>query len=173
MAKKTVTARVAEDVYTEWSDYLEESPKADSMSHLIRLAVNEYVEDDDGQVEGQAQSGLQARTETTDAAPSGEVLETLNRIERTVEDIQDGVAVLSRDKTEEQFNIVAVLTEIVPSEANHSGPPERWALPARELAARMGVEPDVVAEELEEMDAEGGYINSIDDDGETKYYKTE
>lgn len=169
MAKKTVTARVAEDVYTEWNDYLEES-EADSMSHLIRKAVNEYVDDD---AQAQAQTDVQARTETTDAAPSGEVLETLNRIERTVEDIQDGVAVLSRDKTEEQFNIVAVLTEIVPSQENHTGPPEKWALPARELAARMGVEPDVVAEELEEMDAEGGYINSVDDDGETKYYKVE
>jgi hypothetical protein len=82
--------RVSEDQKASWEEYADESVEVDSLSHLVRLAVAREVS---GAYDRDAGgTGTQIPTEQL-----GEIETAIKRVERTVGDIDDRVAVLERE----------------------------------------------------------------------------
>ncbi|PSQ56467.1 hypothetical protein BRD22_05420 [Halobacteriales archaeon SW_8_68_21] len=106
MAEKTTVAfRVDESVKQEWEDAAD-GPEYDSLSHLIRLSVQREITDTET-----AETGAQA-----DVEAGGEMLKSLNRLEKSVEEIQDEMGAVGREnQAEEMYELEQVLLEILPS----------------------------------------------------------
>ena len=103
--KTTVAFRINEGVKEEWEEAAN-GPEYDSLSHLIRLSVQrEIAETEAGETD--AQAGV---------AAGGEVLKSLNRLEKSVEEIQDEMEAVGREnQAEEMYELEQVLLEILPS----------------------------------------------------------
>lgn len=159
MAEKTTVAfRIDESVKEEWEDAAE-GPEYDSLSHLIRLSVQREITDTES-----APRTAQADTETE---KDSEVLDSLTRLERTVEDIQDEVKAVSREKeSEELYSMEQVLLEVLPTapETYAPGPqepkPESVGQKPREVAARIGADTSDVSETLERLSNRTGQVRS-------------
>lgn len=108
MAEKTTVAfRVDESVKQEWEEAADD-PEYDSLSHLIRLAVQREIADTETPPPG-------AQT-ATDMEGDGEALQSLNRIERVVEDLQDEIEAVGREsRAEELYDLEQVLLEVLPT----------------------------------------------------------
>jgi hypothetical protein len=103
--KTTVAFRVDESVKEEWEEAAN-GPEYNSLSHLIRLSVQrEITETEVGETD--AQAGV---------AAGGEVLESLSRLEKSVEEIQDEMGAVGREnQAEEMYELEQVLLELLPS----------------------------------------------------------
>ena len=90
MGDKTVkTVKVSEDAASDWEDYVEENPEVDSVSHLIRLAVQKEIS---------GEYDLEQRVEVSQSneenAASGEVLTRLRKLQTGISDIEERMAAL-------------------------------------------------------------------------------
>lgn len=103
--KTTVAFRVDEGVKQEWEEAAE-GPEYDSLSHLIRLAVQRELAD-----EQTTHAGTQATSEA-----DSELLQSLNRLEREVKEIQDEIGAVGRETAAEEFyDLEQVLLEVLPT----------------------------------------------------------
>lgn len=157
MAEKTTVAfRIDESTKEEWEKAAED-PEYQSLSHLIRLAVQREI------TEGSAPRTAEADTETT---TDSEVLESLNRLERDIGEIQDEMKAVSREsQSEELFDLKQVLMEVLVTVPEDIVPDED-ILPSslgekpRTVAGRIGADTSDVIEALEELDDNVGQIRS-------------
>ncbi|UPV73732.1 hypothetical protein M0R89_14440 [Halorussus limi] len=149
MAEKTTVAfRVAEDVKAEWEDAAE-GPEYNSLSHLIRLSVQKEI----------ASEGRQTAAEDGQPATeaSGEVLDSLTRLERTVGEMHDELEAIGReDRDEELYDLEQVLLEILPTAPSGLQEPdeaqiENDAATAEDLSARIGARTSDVSDALERL----------------------
>jgi antitoxin component of RelBE/YafQ-DinJ toxin-antitoxin module len=157
MAEKTTVAfRVDETVKSEWEDAAE-SPEYDSLSHLIRLSVQkEITETETKRPQEDPGSGL-----------NSEALQSLNRVERVVEEIEDEVKAVAREsRAEELYDLEQVLLEVLPTAPESYFPnpgeadPEEVGQKPREVAARIGADTSDVSDALESLDDKTGQVRS-------------
>lgn len=141
--KTTVAFRVDPDVKTEWEEAAE-SHEYDSLSHLIRLAVQREITD----------VSPRQGTQESSVEEDSEVIQSLTRIERTVESLQDEVETVSREaRASELYDLEQVLLEVLPTAPdgyNPAGPndpsPEQVGQTPRTLAERLGADTSDVAD---------------------------
>jgi antitoxin component of RelBE/YafQ-DinJ toxin-antitoxin module len=176
MAEKTTVAfRVDESVKQEWEDAAE-GPEYDSISHLIRLAVQREIADTQT-TRTDAQTDAEATTDS-------EVLQSLTRIERTVTDMQDEMEALGREsRAEELYDLKQVLLEVLPTASKELDPTEELepdkleagATTPHSVAGRIGADTSDVADALERLDENTGQVRSVEDreTGETYYWGVE
>jgi len=176
MAEKTTVAfRVDESVKKDWEDAAE-GPEYDSMSHLIRLAVQRELADTE-------KPHRDAQTDVEIGANS-EVVESLNRIERTVKDVQDSVEAFGREsRAEELYDLEQVLLEVLPTSSPTFDPlnelePEEFekATPTpRDVAGRIGADTSDVADALERLAENMGQVRCATnrETEETYYWRVE
>lgn len=148
--KTTVAFRISESVKQEWDDAAESSEQYNSVSHLIRLAVQRELE---GRTEPQTPA---------EAPANPEVQKSLRELEAAVRGIQDEVELLSRDsKADELYSIEQVLLEVLPSVDRdedpyadpHISPSEalKGYPTAHDIAGRIGADTSVVRDTLEKL----------------------
>jgi antitoxin component of RelBE/YafQ-DinJ toxin-antitoxin module len=151
MAEKTTVAfRVDESVKSEWEDAAG-GLEYDSLSHLIRLSVQKEIADTET-----PHTGVQVSVEGTE---DSEVLQSLNRIERVVEDVQDEVEAVGREsRAEELFDLEQVLLEVLPTapETYHPGEGESASIEDANttphgIAGRIGADTSDVSDALERL----------------------
>jgi archaellum component FlaC len=176
MAEKTTVAfRVDESVKEEWEDAAE-LPEYDSLSHLIRLSVQKEITETEGE---------EPNTRGSDGADGGaEVLESLNRVERTVESIQDEVEAVGREnRAGELYDLEQVLLEILPAFSDPIDQVvgtdlerlESAAATPRGIAGRIGADTSDVESALERLEENVGQVQVMTNgnDGKTLYWRKE
>lgn len=168
--KTTVAFRISESVKQEWEEAAKSNEEYNSVSHLIRLAV---------------QRELQGSTESqtpTEAPTDPEVLKSLRELEASVESIQDEVEVLSREsKADELYSIEQVLLEVLPGVSQDEDPYANPHLPtseavegyptAHDIAGRIGADTSVVKDTLERLTENTSTVRTISpqDEGDELY----
>lgn len=159
MAEKTTVAfRVDETVKQEWEEATE-GPEYNSLSHLIRLAVQrEITETEAGETDTQA--GVEA---------DGEVLESLNRLEKTVEEIHEEMGAVGREsRADELYDLEQVVLEILPSydpsiqDLQNPTDTEIESLSPEEVAARIGADEEDVSDALRHLSNNTGQVRKIE-----------
>lgn len=148
--KTTVAFRVDESVKQEWEDAAD-SPEYDSLSHLIRLSVQKEIADTET-AHTEAQTGVKV-------AEDSEVLQSLNRIERVVEDVQDEVEATGREnRADELYDLEQVLLEVLPTapESYHPGEGDSSGIEDANttphgVAGRIGADTSDVSDALERL----------------------
>lgn len=170
MAEKTTVAfRVDESVKSEWEDAAE-GAEYDSLSHLIRLSVQKEIADTET-AETDAQAGVSLTGDS-------EVLDSLTRLERTVEDIQDEMKAVSREsRSEELYNLEQVLLEILPTydpdiqDLQNPTKIDIEAVTSEEAAARIDADEQDVSDALNRLSNNTGQVKELSTafDDETRY----
>lgn len=174
MAEKTTVAfRIGESVKEEWEEAAE-GPEYDSLSHLIRLAVQREISGENARTEAQTDTTVEAE---------GEILESLNRIERVVTDVQEEVEATAREsRAEELYDLEQVLLEILPTLPQSMDPaqvtPEQLdsgAASPRELAGRIGADTSDVTDALERLEENTSQVRvaKATDTDEAQYWRVE
>ena len=139
-----------------WQQYVEDNPEPDSLSHMIRLAVERYM---DG-------SGEQPTSDRT-VQDSGEVLGSLNRIETTLTDMQDRMDALEREQeATEGYELQRVAYQLLPTRSE-----EPDGIGASEIATRIGAQPGQVRDALETLAEKYTAVSKFDvetDSGEKR-----
>lgn len=82
---KTVAFRIAKEKHREWSEYAEENPEYDSLSHLIRRSVQREIA-----VEGQPRDVNHGGS--ANQKQFGELLENVERIQGRLEGLESSVS---------------------------------------------------------------------------------
>jgi Arc/MetJ-type ribon-helix-helix transcriptional regulator len=142
----TVAFRIDESIKKEWEEAVE-SPEYNSLSHLIRLSVQKEISDT-----GSGGKGTEGSVEA-----DGEIIDSLNKLEREVDSIQNEVSALSReDEAETLYDLEQVLLEILPEVnaiENIGSLHELDIDPAypSELAGRIGAEEEEVTNALNRL----------------------
>jgi hypothetical protein len=77
---KTVAFRISEEKHGDWSDYAENSPEYDSLSHLIRRAVAREIAND---------GRPSAQTGSTEQV--GELIDTVEKLQGRLSGVEDAV----------------------------------------------------------------------------------
>lgn len=158
MAEKTTVAfRIDESVKEEWENAAE-GPEYDSLSHLIRLSVQREITDTE----------TAPRTAQADTGTPGdsEILQSLNRLEKTTGNIQDEVEAFSREReSEEMYDLKQVLLEVLPTAPgtyapSHEVPPSDVGERPRTVAGRIGADTSDVSDTLEDLDKGLGMVDS-------------
>lgn len=171
--KTTVAFRVDESVKQEWEDAAE-NPEYDSLSHLIRLAVQKEITETET-----AETDTQA-----DVEANSEILGSLNRLEKSIDEIQDEMEAVGRENhAEEMYELEQVLLEVLPTASKEIDPitevePDRLeagATTPRDVAGRIGADTSDVADTLERLAENTGQVESVTnpESGDTYYWRVE
>jgi hypothetical protein len=168
--KTTVAFRVDESVKQEWEEAAED-PEYDSLSHLIRLAVQREITDTVA-TETDVRAGL---------GNDGEILGSLNRLEKTVQEIHEEIGAVSREtESEELYDLEQVLIEILPSYDVEEPDselirPKVDGLTPEKAASRIGAEEEVVSQALNRLYDNLGQIRRTDweSDDQPEYWRVE
>lgn len=168
----TVAFRISESVKQEWDEAAESNEQYNSVSHLIRLAV---------QKELRVKNGSQSDPKT---ASDPEVLESLNRLETAVEDIQSDLDAIGREaKSDELYSLEQVLLEVLPTydpDVDPFGADPRTTdmealleeIPtAHEIAGRIGADTSDVRDAVKRLAENTSRVNTLhqDESGESVY----
>lgn len=175
MAEKTTVAfRVDESVKQEWEDAAD-SPEYDSLSHLIRLSVQKEIADTET-AHTEPQPGVTV-------AEDSEVLQSLNRIERVVEDVQDEVEAVGREsRAGELYDLEQVLLEVLPTAPESYHPGERESAniedanaTPHDIAGKIGADTSDVSDALERLEENTAQVRDAtrQDTDETYYWRIE
>lgn len=79
---KTVAFRISEEKHSDWSDYADESPEYDSLSHLIRRAVAREIANDGQPVGGETGASSQQM---------GELIDTVEKLQGQLSGVEEAV----------------------------------------------------------------------------------
>lgn len=141
-----VSVKIPRDVKEEWEQYAEENPDVDSLSHLIRLSVSKEMNASDQQ---ERETGVQQ------AQASGEVLESLKRIQNSIDGVDDRLTSIEKETEAEGpgFDVQNAVYEALPEVGlpDSLGPEdyrESEAVTHSDLAENIGIPEDDVARAL-------------------------
>ena len=174
MAEKTTVAfRVDESVKKEWEE-ASESSEYDSLSHLIRLAVQREITNNEPA----------HREDNTESNGDSEMLQSLNRIETTVTDMQDEMDAIGREsRSRELYDLEQVLLEIMPTFPEPldqdvgltPGDVESETSTPRDLAEKIGADTSDVTDALERLEENVAQVKSVTHKrtGDTRYWRLE
>lgn len=159
--KKTKTVKVDQSTATEWDEYVAENPEIDSVSHLIRLAVQKETS---GAYD--IENRHETNTDNQSVSANGEVLTHLRQIQTAVSDVEERVSAIEETESAEasyslQKAIYAVLSEChapkgLPEEEYRTDPD---VLSSRELAKKLDAKIGEVDEAIDRMDDDSDLIN--------------
>ena len=81
MGDERITVIVDSDTRSEWEEYIDNNPDADNMSHLLRMAVNDYItaDEDDAELESKQINNVEEQVETLNKE-LGQIQDTLQVI---------------------------------------------------------------------------------------------
>ena len=159
MARPQINIRVDSERKQRWKDAANESPEYDGLTHLIRLAVENELAEDESADTGASQA-------SADAASS----DMLREVKGTTERIDDGVNDLKARLTQvekrvggqAEFSLRAAVRETL--RAADDG------LTAGQIAARLDARPPDVKEALAGMEGDVAYPAEDDpDSGESRW----
>jgi antitoxin component of RelBE/YafQ-DinJ toxin-antitoxin module len=169
--KTTVAFRVDESVKQEWQEAADRA-EYDSLSHLIRLAVQKEITDTETE-RRHAQTGVELESE---------ILESLNRLENSVEEVQEEVGAVGREQQAgEMYELEQVLLEILPvANVDWSTDNPRDGLeidPARpsDIAERIGADSQRVSDALNRLADNTGQVKrtQVAFDDQPGYWRVE
>lgn len=144
MPQTTVALRVPESKKEEWEQIVSESPEYDSVSHLIRLAVQKEIT---------GESDRRESATNDDTGDTSEVLSELQRLQGGFERIEREIDALKREQ-EPQYDLDKILLEVLPEQPDgtrddamsDSGPePGDVGMPPQEVADRIGGDLDEIS----------------------------
>ena len=166
--KTTVAFRIDESVKKEWEEAAE-APEYNSLSHLIRLAVQREITDTEG-----GETGIST---DKNSQRDAEILELLNQIESTVTDVQAGVQALETEsESENLYALEQVLLEVLPKASQDDPdtvPPgifEKEGERVQSLADRIGADKPPVADALDRLTSETGLVDRKLGPSNDEYY---
>lgn len=167
--KTTVALRIAESVKNEW-EAAAEGPEYDTLSHLIRLAVQREIAGD---------CKPQAAQEDEGSDSTGEVLQQLSQIERSIAELQETTDIVREDiQAEAASDLEQVLFEVLPTAsmdveaALEDYDIEQNADTPQEVAKRIGADATTVTDVLKRLEANTAAIRSVSNRaGETFYWR--
>jgi cation transport regulator ChaC len=141
-----VNIRLQPERKERWTSAVSEDTTYENLTHLIRLSVEKELK---------GEHDVPASSESTagEADTSGEVLTTLNRIERSVENMDDRLSALEQEsEAENKTNRVLrnAIFEILPAESELEGGND-YGMTAEEIAKTLGVEPGEVSYVIDRM----------------------
>ena len=169
MGDKTVkTVKVSEDAASDWEDYVEENPEVDSVSHLIRLAVQKEIS---------GEYDLEQRVEVSQSndndAANGEVLTRLRKLQTGISDIEERMQALEdTENAESRYDFQKVVFELLPTPPEDKGPGEKvgewtyyqveeYATTAEDLATRIKADTEDVRSELDTLYEQTGQVGRV------------
>ena len=171
MGKKTTkTVKVDRSKASEWEDYIAESPEVDSVSHLIRLAVQKEISG--------AYDKPRSRSDDESQADNGEILTHLRKIETAIDDVETRVSAIEGVKSAEAnydiqkatFNTLPEPPEGKAIDTAQERPPD-FAITTEEIARQLGAEEADIQDALDHLQETTGQIRRVTGGPEnTTYY---
>lgn len=89
MARTQLNFRLSEEMKQRWKEHVEESRYDDSVSDLVKRAVENQIDRDSGAAAGENPQGGEPSRST---APSGEVLDRIQDLQNDLQDLQGDVS---------------------------------------------------------------------------------
>jgi len=159
MARPQINIRVDQERKDRWKDTAEESPEYDGLTHLIRLAVEKELAEDESGDSGAPQASVEAASSDM----MREVKGNTERIEDGVTDVKARLRQLEeRVGGQAEFSLRAAVRETL--RAADDG------LTAGEIAARLNAKAVDVQEALEAMEGDSTYPAEDDpESGDTRW----
>ena len=170
--RPTIAFRVDESQKEEWDAYARENEEYDSLSHLIRVAVAHEMSDRYGPV-GQGGGASGGGEEQI-----GELVTAVEKMQHRLADVEDAV----EDATEAAYTGGPTAEGLPPHGEILDAIPKGkdYAIPAEELARRVGLDPEndtvllqTLGIELTGMEDDTGAIESFMDGDTFRYYRVE
>jgi hypothetical protein len=171
MADTTVVSvKIPRDTKQTWEEYAEENPDVDSVSHLIRLAVMKEMNASD---EAETNSSIEQ------VEASAEVLESLKRIQNSINDVDDRLTAIEKESEAEGpgFDIQNTVFDLLPELTTPSSlPPEDIdvdvAVSSSEVAEAVGLpEGDVSKALIRLHENMSQVVRAKGPDGELLYWR--
>jgi len=168
--KTTKTVKVGRSKADEWEDYVTENPEVDSVSHLIRLAVQKEISG--------AYDNPRSRTDNESQAASGQILTHLRKIETAIDDVETRVSAIEGVKSAEaNYDIEKATFNTLPErpksdtiDTAQESPPD-FATTTEEIARHLGAEEADVQNALDHLRETTGQIRRVTGGPEnTTYY---
>lgn len=155
---KTVTLRVSPDQKEKWEEYVKEHPEAGNLSHLIRLSVHKEMgsqpDSDDAQVPRKDER-------------IGELIESVNQIQDTLNSMQTRMSTLEHDADILQdFDVRKAVLAVLPTPPKSAYVPdeegkgshvyadadfEEWAVTPDGIAQQLGADETDVSDALDRL----------------------
>lgn len=153
MARPQINIRVDEDRKERWKEAAEEAPEYDGLTHLIRLAVEKELTED----ESPDTTTSPATVETASNDMLREVKGNTERIEDGITDVKARLSQIeSRVGGQAEFSLRAAIRETLPvPESGPNAKPAEDGLTEKEIAARLNADRDDVTEALDALENEG------------------
>lgn len=154
--RKRVALEVDPETKDRWKTAVKESNEYSSLSGLIRKSVTAELSDDT------ATSTQQAQLES-DSEVVKELTNTLSRIERKVEDIDNRVSSLEGNTADSKASVIKnkIFTSL--NRTDEAKTPQR-------IANETGFDEEQVSEQLEKLESSTGLLDSFEGpDGKTRY----
>jgi hypothetical protein len=177
-SKTTKTVKVDRSTAEEWASYVDENAHVDTISHLIRLSVNNYISSDPDP------RNRQASTSAADSsANSGDVLTHLRKIQTAIGDLEERVAAVEDvESAEAGYSLKKAVWELLPEEPGEviddeippvyadDGFDSLNVITARELAQRLGADARDVEDTLDELVESTGQVERSDKNHDGNHY---
>lgn len=91
MGEERITILVDSDQRDRWETFIDQNPDANNMSHLLRLAVEDYISDsDDGELESEQLDNVEQQTERlqTELAQIQDTLQVIKANQFTEDELE-------------------------------------------------------------------------------------
>jgi len=166
----TVAVRVAESTKEDWESAAE-SPEYDSLSHLIRLAVQKEITGD------HASESAEASSERSEPGDTAEILSEVQSMRGEIESMEREINALKREQGP-QYDLDNVLLEVLPVHPDGTGEEiesgnvdiNEVGMPPATLADRIGGDRDEVSGALGRLWKNHRHVRSKSNDENIPYY---
>jgi hypothetical protein len=170
--KTTKTVKVDQSKAEQWDEYVAENAEVDSVSHLIRLAVQKEIS---GAYD--VENRKESRSDDVSAGASGEVLTHLRKIETAIDDVESRVSAIEGVKSAEaNYDIEKATFNTLPEPPEGKGidtaqetPPD-FATTVDEIARKLGAEPSDIEDALTHLRETTGQIRRVTGGPDNKTY---
>lgn len=124
-----------------WTSTVSESPTYENLTHLIRLSVEKELNDEHD-------TTTQSSRSEDDSEVSGEILTTLNRIERSVDNMDDRLSAIEQESEAESDKLLRnAMFEILPPESELDTKEDGMTI--GDISKKLGVSREKVNETIE------------------------
>lgn len=135
-----VNIRLQPERKDRWTSAVSEGTSYENLTHLIRLSVEKELNDE--------RDVTESGDNRIESEVSGEVLTTLNRIERTVDNMNDRLDALEQESEAESNKLLQnAIFAILPPESEVDNEEDGMAI--GEISKKLGVSKEAVRETIE------------------------
>ncbi|AGN01145.1 hypothetical protein L593_05980 [Salinarchaeum sp. Harcht-Bsk1] len=168
----TKTVKVPDSRAEKWDEYVQENPEVDSISHLIRLAVQREIDND--------RPSAQPVADPTEDTSSGEILTAVQGIQTAVSDLEERMSALEEvEKAEASYDLQKAIYAVLPEDPDCviddeiPGPEnveEADPITAREIAQLLGADYPEVEGTIDGMVEATAEVQRSDVNHDGRYY---